>query len=502
MSGTEPAKVSCRPDGEDCFVLLGVTILGATAISPDALSGTYEDQLATPVAMSDIVAIADRITQKYRDEGYFLSQAVVTPDSFDSGLAVVTVIEGRISHVSLSGKHSELARPIIANIEKAEIAFLPEIDRLLSRIRDIPGLSVTSRIRPDPEDPSLHELVLETSFDETRGFAVLNNRGSDQVGPLQTYVGYAWNSLLASRDELQLGLFTTPQDPADFIQANVSYRYQFQGGDSLQVGAGSSLSQDGYNPQTPEVGGESFALWMKYEKPIIRTRTRSLWINAGVDSQHLENDWVSGGGYQDELRVARVALRGMQSDSNSKTYIFVEVSSGLNILGASQEKAFNRSRFDADAEFTKVFVSASYYHNIGQYLGAYMEMSGQLADDALLLSEEYAAGGPRLGRAYRFGEISGDNGLGGLFELRAGFSPDSEIITFAQGYAFYDAASVWNDAPVSVMRQDLSSAGLGLRFNLMDKYSAALEMAKPLSRTPYDAADKDWRQFFELSLAF
>lgn len=487
---------------DNSFVLLGVEIYGATAFGSDELSDAYKDKLTKRVTTEDLVEVARRITQKYRDEGYFLSQAVVATESPELGLASIKVIEGRITQVNFDGDRSDLAAPMMIGVEDEPIARIADIDRRLSRINDIPGMSVTFRIRPDPNDPARHELVLETRFDKSAGYAGINNRGADTAGPLQGFAGIAWNSLLAPRDQVQVGVFTAPKNPQEFTQVSALYRYGFKGGDSLRFGAAASFSRDGFNPETPETGGESTSLWMRYEKPLLRRQSYGLWTSVGFDSLHLEHDWMTGGGYRDELRIARVALRGFQTEDDYKTYIFVEVSSGLDILGASEEAGMGRSRFDADAEFTKAYFDTSVYHDIGQYFGVYSELSGQWSDGPLLLSEEYSVGGPALGRAYRFGEISGDKGLGALLELRAGYAPDSDLITFAQSYIFYDIASVWNESPTGWEQQDLSSAGLGFRFDIMDRVSAGWEFAKPLTRTPYDEPDRDWRQFFQLSVSY
>ena len=77
LSAPEISTPACQLEDEGCFTLLGVTILGAVTISPKELSFSYSDQLAKPARMQELVAIADRITQAYRDRGYFLSQAVV-----------------------------------------------------------------------------------------------------------------------------------------------------------------------------------------------------------------------------------------------------------------------------------------------------------------------------------------------------------------------------------------------------------------------------------------
>ncbi len=218
---------------------------------------------------------------------------------------------------------------------------------------------------------------------------------------------------------------------------------------------------------------------------------------------HIENDWTSGGGYADELRVARVTLRGFLDENGRASTLFARASFGLDFLGASGFSGARRSRYDADAEFVTLDIHASHYRDLGRYLGVYAAIDGQWADRPLLLSEEFTVGGAPYGRAYNPAEISGDSGVAGLFELRAGFDPDLGPVSFLQGYLFYDTAQVWNyhDAP-NADELSLSSAGVGLRVNIDDWLAARWELARPLTRTPYDEGDKDWRQFFSLSAMY
>jgi len=48
----------------------------------------------------------------------------------------------------------------------------------------------------------------------------------------------------------------------------------------------------------------------------------------------------------------------------------------------------------------------------------------------------------------------------------------------------------------------MESAALGLRINILDRLSAGIELAKPLTRTPYDEDNRDWQQFFQMSVTY
>lgn len=498
----EPALLTSNSTSPSRPILLGVSISGASAFSNEKLAEAYTDKLAKPVDLQDVVEIAERITSLYRSEGLFLSQAVAGPQDLSSGIANITVFEGQITSVRVEGERADLVRPLVSDLNNASLVRLADIDARLTRVREIPGLKVTSQVRPNPDDPREHELVLQTEFDEDRIFAGLNNWGWERTGPLQAYTNYVRNSLFLDGDQASLSLFTTPENPSEFTQLAGGYTYAFTRGDRLRTGLSLSLSEAGYDPDDQGQGGESIGYWTRYERPLKLRRSQSVWFIAGFDIQHQENDWITGGGYRDELRVVRLGLRGVKTDDAISTRYSVKVSSGLDIFGASGKSAMNRSRFDADAEFLKIDASLSHYRDIGRYFGVYADISGQFSNEPLLVSEEFSVGGPDLGRAYRYGELTGDRGLGGQIEFRAGFDPESEVISFLQGYTFYDIAAVWNAAPAGWEQEDLSSAGLGMRVSLLDSVSARLEMAKPLTRTPYDETDNDWRQFFQLSVAY
>ena len=63
---------------------------------------------------------------------------------------------------------------------------------------------------------------------------------------------------------------------------------------------------------------------------------------------------------------------------------------------------------------------------------------------------------------------------------------------------------MWNRRETSTgsNKQDLSSIGLGFRFDLADHISGYLEVDKPLNREVAAQGNKDTRMFFSLSANF
>src|SRR5262249_38958952 len=148
-----------------------------------------------------------------------------------------------------------------------------------------------------------------------------------------------------------------------------------------------------------------------------------LWFDTGFDIGSLSNDWWDGGGYADETRVLRAGFHGFWQSAGSLSQASLKASFGLNLFGASGFSPLERSRPDARGQFTKVNLHLSRYRDLGRYFGVYAALDGQYAVDPLLLSEEFSLGGQPYGRGYDYGELTGDHGIAGLVELRAGLDP-------------------------------------------------------------------------------
>ena len=73
----------------------------------------------------------------------------------------------------------------------------------------MPGLSVTATTRRDEAVPNAYELVLRADFEPVTGFARMNNRGTDQVGPLFLAGQVEANDLLGWGEELGLVIAAT-----------------------------------------------------------------------------------------------------------------------------------------------------------------------------------------------------------------------------------------------------------------------------------------------------
>lgn len=497
----QPAKPGCR--GDECFVLTGLTIDGVSAYPLRDLAPLYTNDLARVITTSDLVRIAQAITDKYRADGYFLSRAVVPPQTEPHGHARIRVYEGYIGEVAVTGDAAPALEALLSGLADRRPLRLSDLERRLTLATDLPGVRSRSRIEPILDDPARHRLVVTAGLRRFSGSVYADNRGTRAVGPVQTTARVAANSVVRPGDQIGLSVLTVPGDPGEFLQGELSYAASLSNGARVNGALSASRSRQGNSPLNNAVGNQSQAAVLRVAAPLIRGRRESLWAAVIFEGRHVEQVYLNGGAYSDDLRVIRGSLQAERSANGGTNSGYIQVSRGLSVLGATRQPRFDHSRADADGQFWKVNAGATHYNDIGRNAGLFLAADGQWAPDPLLLSEEFAPGGAPYGRGYNYAEISGDSGVAGLAELRLGWNPKLPPISFFQVYGFVDAAEVWNKpSPSSRRSTSLASAGGGVRLTLRDRFTVRVEAAKPLTLTPFETGNRGWRGFVSLWAGF
>ncbi len=504
----DPAPAPAVPDGPT-VVLAAVEIAGATAFPLAELNALYADDLARPVSLADIESLAGRIGAYYRRNGLLLTRVVVRPQALDAGILRLQVVEGAIREVRFEGDGAadlELAA-YTRRIRAERPLSLATLERQLLLIEDLDGLSVTdSRVRALDEDAGDYELVVTLEVDRIDLLTYVDNRGTHSVGPLELWTAVGANSPLGGGERLQAGAFVVPNQPSELRYYELSYLQPIgsQGTKAtLLLSSSDSKPDPAYTGADEEIDGKGLTLRLSH--PLIRRREETLRAQVTFDYQDTREEDFGVAVIDDRLRVLRLrADYAADSFLEGTHFAGLELSQGLDILGASEPGAATLSRSDGRSDFTKLEGYVSRAQSFGDYVGAQLSAAGQLAFDPLLSGEEFGLGGGQYGRAYNYYEVSGDDGFALAAEVRYGrlFDEPAWLDSY-QFYGFYDWGVVWNDnAEGELARQSLSSLGAGIRLGLLDSLSLDLQLARPLTREPFETGSNATRFFFSLTGRF
>ena len=479
-----------RPDpgeaGELSLTLESIVVEGSTVYSQVELAPLYEDRLGQETALAEVFAIADAITARYRNDGYMLSRAILPPQTIDDGKVTIRIIEGYIAEVRIEGEvrgDRKLLNAYAAKIKRSRPLAVADLERYLLLIDDLPGISSDAVLNPAEDTPGAADLVVLVEEEAADGFARLDNRGSRYNGPVRVWAGAGLNSLAADHDRTAARIVNAGR--RELTYAEVGHERQIgTEGEKVQVQVAHTDSEPGDTLRPLEIESASTSFSTGFVSPVIRSRDQNLSLRADFTVRNSETTIFGNRLSRDRVRfISLGALWDGTDGSGGVNMLGLHLDQGLNILGATGKGTRDLSRERGRADFTRFRLNASRLQRLGVRWSLLVDFTSQFATSKLLASEEFGLGGEGCGRAYDPAQVSGDHGACLLMEVRYGRSTGVKALQGYQIYGFWDTGHVWRKHPGALEKKtDLSSAGLGVRFNFTESVSGSLEAAWPLAR--------------------
>jgi hemolysin activation/secretion protein len=508
------------------FVLSSVTVAGSTVYDSAALAATYSEFVGKEISLADAQTIADRITVKYRNDGYILSRAVVPAQRISGGALRVQVVEGYIKDFRIdlpSGVGFETNSPF-SGIKSKLAAYAQKIvgakpvtnavmERYLLLANDLPGVTAQAVLAPATgAEPGAATLVVSAQRKPIDIFVSADNHGSRFSGPYQGQVGMLANSLLGLSEVISVRAINTigDWDEMSYLEGNWD---QDIGNEGTKFGFGVSYSktEPGYTLEPFNIEGKAVTATVRVQHPIIRSRTMNWYVRGTGIYRDVENEnGLAAIETNDHIWVARLGTTFDFVDRFSGvTLIDVELSKGLPIFNYTKKGELS-SRPEGTGNFFKANAQISRLQSLFvPGLSLFLAAQGQISADKLLSSEEFGVGGAQWGRAFDPGEITGDHGIAAKAELQYGGALNFFILRGYQFFAFFDYGKIWNDdkadKTAGTDKETIKSAGAGVRLNFLDMVSGELFVAKALGDREIanrGSHGDDWRGFFSLTARF
>ena len=506
------------------YRIASIEILGVTAFRADQLRPLYADLIGRVVSDADVQRLEGAIQNLYLDAGYpFFDISREGSDGSDPNAVrlVIAVTEAFIEDIVVRG---ELADPrgyfdyYKRQLTAERPISLATLERYTLLARDLPGFKSGTSLASSPRTPGGLILVFEIQNEPPlSGSVTLDNRGSDAIGPLQFDARVAGANLLDVYDRTELR-FINAGFGKELLLFDASHAIPLHPeGTALLLNARHTLAFPGTRAlRLLEFESRSTTGSFTFRHPFIRSRRVNLFGDLSFDFRESETELLGGLNSKDQIRSVRVAMaadRVIAGGSDpigrpAADQIVLTVSQGLPIFGADNDNP-RSSRADGRVDYTKATLFVRTDQNVGGRLDLEelrplkVTVAGfaQLANGGLLSAEECSLGGVSFGRAYDSSQLTGDHCVAGSIELNY-VVPIPQSKDHVAPYVFFDIGQVWNEGNAQ-SDGSLASAGLGIRFRVLDAFDGSLEVAKPLTRsTSTTTIDKDFRFFFSLSGEF
>ncbi len=487
------------------FILKKIVVKGSTVYSHNAFQRWQRRFIDKKVSLALIYRFAEKITTKYRNDGYLLSRAIVVPQNIKNGVVKIQIVEGYIGNLKIRGpvKGSKM---FLKSYGKALLRSSPlkakDLERYLLLIDDLPGVSVESVLVPSKNEPGASELILTLKHKDMDANTGIDNRGTKFNGPIQMRGATNANSVMGFYDRLGIqGVLTSNPDELLFFNGFGELPVSSEG-TKLFISGSFSKSKPGSTLKQFKVEGNSNTFTVRASHPFIRSRGKNLNGYLGFTSRNSKTDLLNENITDDRLRILKLGMAYDFVDRLRGVNLFsVGLSKGMNIMDASGPGSLKLSRADGRSDFTKLSGDILRLQELGSGWSLLTGVGWQYAFDSLLSSEEFGLGGPQYVRAYDPSEVTGDHGIAFKLELQKGVKTNWNYLKSLQSYLYFDHGTVAlrNTTAVQDSSSSLTAVGLGMRANINKWLSGYIEVGQPLSGDVSAEGNSDPRFFFSLN---
>lgn len=513
------AAIAQAPAGSESIklTLRHLQIEGAHAYTEEELGRVFADKIGQNITLADVYAIAADLTRKYRNDGYILTQVVVPPQTIDGGHVRLSVVEGYIDQVEVRGEGAyvndakALAEGYARLVRAGGSALnVRQLERTLLLVNDIPGISARGILSPSEATPGAADLLIVVQRDVFEGMVSLDNYGSRYLGPVQLGASAALQGLMGWNERFTGQVAYAPGEDFKDELSYVALGYEMPVGiygTMLQINGSHTNTEPGYTLKQFDVDGDSRFVSVGLSHPFVRTRNFNVTGRLSVDGRNVDTDNNIEADRKDHIRGVRLGGKVEFIDTVMKVaynVLDIELGHGLDILNSSNDRDVRVSRPGADWDFFKMEAEYQRLQRVSSQVNVLFAVKGQWADEALWSSEEFGVGGVSYGRGFDSSEVTGDDGVAGKIEVQWNQPLATTLVQNYHLFGFYDAGVVWDkDATTSKLkREELTSAGFGVRADFTAATQAGAFVAFPLNRDIATQGDDDPRFYLNVSHKF
>lgn len=484
--------------------VMQIRITGSSVFSEDALHEVVMDAEFRELTLSQLQAVAERITTYYRERGYLLARAYLPAQNINSGLIEFMVVEGRLGKVTLnnSGVVGGAALDPLTELGNGEVAQNETLERSLLLLSDLQGVAVTSTLVPG-SIPGTSDLIVDVAKGAAfSGSLDVDGNGDRYSGPIRTGGTLNINNPLHIGDQATLrGKFS---DGMQYLLADYRVPINSSG---MRVGAsvsglnyelGDTLASLGYKGQARTVS--VFAI-----HPLTRSRLMNVNAELQFDRISLEDQITSSDLLIDKkVSLFTAGLNGDWIDDWSGAGNWSMQYNAGRLNQDADTAAIDASGPRAAGQFGKLSYALRRLHGFSSANSLLLSVNGQIASKNLDSSQKMSLGGAYGVRAYPQGEGFGDQGYVATAEFSRKFPVSLPGIW--QGSVFIDRGTItlnkepWTSGDNS---RTLTGGGVGFSIALPGNWSFRSSIAWRIgSELPKNDVDRSPRGWMQMAKAF
>ncbi|MBU0481327.1 MAG: BamA/TamA family outer membrane protein [Proteobacteria bacterium] len=478
------------------FVIEGNTLLPEEQLDDDADSAVFdvtlkealEEFVGEEKTAADVEEARTMLEKLYHQKGYPTVIVSIPEQNVEEGVVRLKVVEGKIRRVRITGNRFFTMKNILSDLhtlQEGEIIYLPHLQRELVGLNSTPGLTVEPLLTPGKEFGTVDvELKVKDSNPLTGGLEI-NNRASKNTSSLRLNGMLGYNNLWQKNHSVSFQYQMSPEEPKEVAVLAGTYVLPSPVNDNHRLALLAIWSDsetafgDGF-----QVVGKGNIYGLRYAVPLAAYKSFYHTLSLGLDYKDM--DETSG-------------FDGVENDQAPITYLPFTISYNSTLPGVSGSTRFNASlntafrgivtdqqefenkRFHARGNYAYLTAEIERKQKLPRAFSLRFLISGQIANQPLISSEQFSAGGMESVRGYRESFTAGDNGLLTSLELMGPDLAEEADLTSSDvvPYLFFDFASLRVKDPLPGQTENISIAGcgVGIRGMISERFDYRLDWA-------------------------
>lgn len=462
------------------------------------------------ITFGQLLEARSAITKHYIEQGYITSGALIPLTGnqlirqVDGGLIVtIQIVEGKVEEINISGS-DRLSKYVRSRLKAATSPVL-NTNHLLEALRLLQTDPLIETISANLDAGSkVGGTLLNVQVKAQQPFRVetaVDNERSPAIGTFQQRIQMGHANLLGLGDQLSLGYRHT--QGSDAIGTSYSIPLNSRNG-TVQLSytdISSDIVEHPFNQL--DIISDARVYEFSFRQPLLRQATAQATKDfaLGLSAARLESEtsvedapFPLSRGADERGRTKVSAVRFFQEwNRRSGKEVFLarsQFSLGIGAFDATINNTAPDSRFFAWRGQT------AWLRHLGKTT-LLLRADLQLADRPLVPLEQFGLGGTTTVRGYRQDALLSDNGFLASAELRIPVwkRPTGEL----QVIPFVDVGTAWNNDSannelVAPELGTLLSVGLGLQYQLSDRFSARIDWGIPLVPIDTNSSSGSWQE--------
>ncbi|MHC2121649.1 ShlB/FhaC/HecB family hemolysin secretion/activation protein [Salmonella enterica subsp. enterica serovar Typhimurium] len=419
------------PDSDARVTLKQVSFTGDVAvqgITQDAVQRVVSPWLNRPVSFADLQAMADAVTQHYRNRGVLLARAILPPQTIKDGVLKIEIIPGKYDNASLSNtgtlRNPQATRMVSSLAPAGSVVTKAGLERMALVLSEVPGVNAQVALKSGSLRGTSAPDITLTPGKRFGGYVGLDNQGDPTTGRSRVMAGMYANELLGYGDQLRVDLLDA-YEKSNLFNGSIDYSL-LAGGYGTRVGANYSHLNYHYNFRQLGFNGYSDNWSLYVTHPWIRTARARVDVRAEGGQQSLTDKYPAGlyGSTGTEGRkqvsLGSLSVAGSVADvPGGVTGFSVKGTTGNLDYRNDTARSMGFSReLGSSGHFARLNWALNHDQQVWGPFSVYTGVNGQMANHNLDSSQKYLLGGPGAVRAYDIGAGAVSSGTVATGEVR------------------------------------------------------------------------------------